>query len=466
MYLFSANGVKGFVLYKVGFDLVGGSIMTVSKKELERIQMLISKSDAVSLQLVFKDLAGRPKNLLVPANLLKRVLEDGVGFDGCSISGFGQVNDSDKYLKPDVSSFVIVPSIIEPESPPVGRFDCDILNRDGSRFESDPRYVREQALDRADRMGLRFFTGPEMEYFLLHERNTAIQKVLTDKGEYFDTSPTDAGERVREGIVQVLGQVGITVEKAHHEVSPSQHEVNIMYEPAMRSAGHLALVKYVVKQVARSRNHYATFMPKPLNDQNRNALHIHMSLRDKRGRDVTGDAKASDGLSPLGREFISGLLARARDMCLITAATVNSYKAYVLHREAPVHICWGLANRSAMVRVIQRRGKPGHIEYRSGDPSGSLYLTYAVILHAGLDGIEQKFELPPPIEQNLYEVGADMGLETLPLDFGEALRLAGQSEFLRKALGEATFKRYLEIKSKEWEDYRVFVTEWERSRYL
>jgi glutamine synthetase len=376
------------------------------------------------------------------------------------------VNDSDKYLKPDASSFLIVPSIIEPESPPLGRLDCDIYNRDGTRFESDPRYVLNRALDRADKMGFRFFTGPEIEYFLFHERNTSVQKVLTDNAEYFDASPTDAGERVRERIVQVLGQVGITVEKAHHEVSPSQHEINVQYEPAMRSAEHLALVKYVVKQVARSRNNYATFMPKPLNNQNRNALHIHMSLRDRRGGDVTGDAKAADGLSPTGRAFIAGLLARARDMCLITAATVNSYKAYVLHHEAPVHICWGLANRSAMVRIIHQRGKPGHLEYRSGDPSGSVYLAYAVILHAGLDGIEKKSTLPPPIEQNLYEVGSDLGLEALPLDFGEALRLAHQSEFLRKALGEATFERYLEIKSQEWEDYRVFVTEWERSRYL
>ena len=271
---------------------------------------------------------------------------------------------------------------------------------------------------------------------------------------------------MRERIVQVLEDVGITVEKAHHEVSPSQHEINIHYEPAMRSAEHVALVKYVVKQVARSRNYYATFMPKPLNNQNRNALHIHMSLRDRRGRDVTGDAKAADGLSSTGRAFIAGLLMRARDMCLVTAATVNSYKAYVPHHEAPVHICWGLANRSAMVRVIHRRGKPAHAEYRSGDPSGSIYLAYAVILHAGLDGIEQKTELIPPVEQNLYEVGASSNLETLPLDFGEALRLARQSEFLRRALGDTTYDRYLEIKSKEWEDYRVYVTEWERSRYL
>jgi glutamine synthetase len=222
----------------------------------------------------------------------------------------------------------------------------------------------------------------------------------------------------------------------------------------------------VVKQVARSRNYYATFMPKPLNNQNRNALHIHMSLRDRRGRDVTGDAKAADGLSSTGRAFIAGLLMRARDMCLVTAATVNSYKAYVPHHEAPVHICWGLANRSAMVRVIHRRGKPAHAEYRSGDPSGSIYLAYAVILHAGLDGIEQKTELIPPVEQNLYEMSTSSSLETLPLDFGEALRLARQSEFLRRALGDTTYDRYLEIKSKEWEDYRVYVTEWERSRYL
>ncbi|MBN2318774.1 MAG: glutamine synthetase [Acidobacteria bacterium] len=440
--------------------------MPVSKKELERVQSLISKEGVVTLQLVFKDLVGRPKNLLVPANLLKKVLEDGIGFDGCSISGFGKVNDSDKYLQPDMSSFVIVPSILEPESPPVGRFDCDVINRDGTLFESDPRYILKKALDRADSMGFRFFTGPEMEYFLLHERNTAVQKVLTDNGEYFDASPTDAGERVRERIVNVLEKIGITVEKAHHEVSPSQHEINILYEPAMRSAEHLALVKYVVKQVARSRNYYATFMPKPLNDKNRNALHIHMSLRDRRGRDVTGNAKAPDGLSPTGRAFIAGLLARAHDMCLVTASTVNSYKAYVLHHEAPVHVCWGLANRSAMVRVIHRSGKPAHIEYRSGDPSGSVYLAYAVILHAGLDGIEQKIELAPPVEQNLYEVGSDLGIETLPLDFGEALRLARQSEFLRRALGEQTFESYLGIKAKEWEDYRVFVTEWERSRYL
>ncbi len=440
--------------------------MAVRKSELERIQSLISQEGVVSLQMVFKDLAGRPKNLLVPANLLKIVLEDGVGFDGCSVSGFGKVNDSDKYLRPDPSSFIVVPSIINPSSPPLGRLDCDVYNRDGTRYEADPRYALQRALNRAQDMGYKLLTGPELEYFLLRERNTAINKVLTDSGGYFDTSPTDAGELVRERIVQVLQTTGITVEKAHHEVSPSQHEINILYEPAMKSADHVALVKYLVKQVARSLNCYATFMPKPLNNQNRNALHIHLSLRDLKGRDVSGDAKASDGLSPIGRAFIAGMLSRARDMCLVTAATVNSYKAYVPHHEAPVLICWGLANRSAMVRVIHRKGKAAHVEYRSGDPSGSIYLSYAVILHAGLDGIEQQKELQPPVESNLYEIGSSTGLESLPLDFGEALRLARQSEFLKRALGEMTYQRYLEIKAEEWEQYRVFVTEWERSRYL
>jgi len=440
--------------------------MDVNKDEVERIQSLISKQGVVSLQLVFKDLAGRPKNLLVPANLIERILKDGVGFDGCSISGFGKVNDSDKYLVPDPSSFVVVPSIVNPSNLPLGRFDCDVYNRDGSRFESDPRYVLQKALNRAEKMGLRLYTGPEMEYFLLHERNTSISKVLTDNGEYFDTSPTDAGETVRERIVQVLQDVGITVEKAHHEVSPSQHEINIQYEYAMQSADHVALVKHMVRQVARSLNYFATFMPKPMNNQNRNALHIHLSLQDMEGRDVSGDANAPDGLSPLGHAFIAGMLSRAREMCLVTAATVNSYKAYVLHHEAPVFICWGLANRSAMVRVIHRQGSGAHAEYRSGDPSGSIYLSYAVILHAGLDGIEQHMDLQPPIEKNLYDIPSEAGLESLPLDFGEALRLAGESEFLRRALGEETFQRYLEIKTGEWEDYRVFVTEWERSRYL
>ncbi len=438
-----------------------------AKKSMEdQIQSLVTKNGVVSLQMVFKDLTGGPKNLLVPANSLKKLLKEGVGFDGCSVPGFGDVNDSDKYLRPDLSSFVIVPSILDPDSPPMGRFDCDVYNRDGTRYVADPRYVLQRALDRAEGMGLQFITGPEMEYFLLSERSTAIQKVLTDNGGYFDTSPADAGERVRQRIVQMLEAIGITVEKAHHEVSPSQHEINIHYEPAIRSAEHVALVKYVVKQVARSRDCYATFMPKPLNNQNRNALHIHMSLRDKAGREVTGDAKAPDGLSPMGRSFIAGLLARAKDMCIVTASTVNSYKAYVLHHEAPVHICWGLANRSAMVRVIHRKGKPAHAEYRSGDPSGSIYLAYTVILHAGLDGLEQNLQLPPPIERNLYEMGNNTDLQSLPLDFGEAMRLARESEFLRRALGDMTYELYLDIKSKEWEDYRVFVTEWERSRYL
>jgi glutamine synthetase len=440
--------------------------MNVDKGEMERIQSLISQHGVFSLQLVFKDLAGRPKNLLVPADLIKNVLEDGIGFDGCSIAGFGKVNDSDKYLLPDISSFVVVPSVVNPGNPPLGRLDCDVYNRDGTRFEADPRHVLQKALKRAESMGYRFFTGPEMEYFLLRERNTAIARVLTDTGEYFDTSPTDAGETVRERIVQVLQMVGITVEKAHHEVSPSQHEINILYEHAMRSADHVALVKYLVKQVARSQNYYATFMPKPLNNQNRNALHIHLSLRDMEGRDISGDASAQDGLSRTGHAFIAGLLSHAREMCLVTASTVNSYKAYVPHHEAPVLICWGLANRSAMVRVIHRHGKAAHAEYRSGDPSGSIYLSYAVILHAGLDGIEKNLELSPPVEKNLYEADPDMELESLPLDFGEALRLARQSEFLRRALGETTFQRYLEIKTEEWEQYRIFVTEWERSRYL
>jgi glutamine synthetase len=234
----------------------------------------------------------------------------------------------------------------------------------------------------------------------------------------------------------------------------------------MKSADQVALVKYLVKQVARSLDYYATFMPKPLNDQNRNALHIHLSLTDVDGRNVSGDANAPDGLSSTGRSFIAGMLSHAREMCIVTASTINSYKAYLLHHEAPVFVCWGLANRSAMVRVIHRHGKPAHAEYRSGDPSGSIYLSYAVILHAGLDGIEQNLQPPPPIEQNLYDTSSGSTLESLPLDFGEALRLARESDFLKRALGETTFKRYLEIKTGEWEQYRVFVTEWERSRYL
>ncbi|MEA2169013.1 MAG: glutamine synthetase, partial [Solirubrobacteraceae bacterium] len=334
----------------------------------------------------------------------------------------------------------------------------------------DPRHVLRRAEERMKSMGFdHFYVGPELEYFYFKDaRSTEV----LDEGGYFDLTTLDAGSDVRRDTVLALEQLGIHVEYSHHEVGPSQHEIDIRYADALKMADDCMTYRITVKEYAVKYGWHATFMPKPLFGENGSGMHTHMSLF-KDGRNAFYDENDKYFLSDVGKAFIAGQLRHAREVCAIFAPWVNSYKRLVPGYEAPVYSAWSRRNRSALVRVpLYHPGKEGatRMELRCPDPACNPYLTFAVLLHAGLEGIEKGYELPEPMEKNLYHLTPDerrrLGVEQLPETLGEAIELTAESELCLRALGEHVFNRYVEIKRSEWEDYRVQVTPWELERYL
>jgi glutamine synthetase len=347
---------------------------------------------------------------------------------------------------------------------------CDVLTPERTAYEGDPRHVLRRALERATQMGFDTFNvGPELEYFLFKDKNGT--EVL-DEGGYFDLTTLDAGSDVRRETVLALEQLGIHVEYSHHEVGPSQHEVDMRYAGALKMADDCMTYRITVKEYAMKNGWHATFMPKPLFGENGSGMHTHMSLFTG-GRNAFFDESDPYFLSDTAKAFIAGQLRHAREMSAVFAQWVNSYKRLVPGYEAPVYVAWSRRNRSALVRVpLYHPGKEQatRMELRCPDPACNPYLTFAVLLHAGLEGIEKGYELPEPMEKNLYHLAADerrrLGIEQLPETLGEAIELASESELVLRTLGEHMFNRFVEIKRQEWADYRVQVTQWELDRYL
>jgi glutamine synthetase len=416
----------------------------------------------------FTDVLGQLKSFAIGRDDLAEALEHGVGFDGSSITGFNAIEESDMVAMPDPSTFALLPW--RPEERGVARMFCDVLTPERTPYEGDPRHVLRRALERARSLGFDGFeVGVEPEYFLFKDALTAEP---LDEGGYFDLTTLDAGSNVRRDTVLALEQLGIHVDSSHHEGSPSQHEIDLAAGDALQIADDCMTARITVKEVALRHGWHATFMPKPLFGHNGSGMHTNMALT-RGGASAFFAADDPYALSDTGKAFIAGQLRHAREASAVFAQWVNSYKRLVPGYEAPVYVAWSRRNRSALVRIppARRAGEHGtRMELRCPDPACNPYLTFAVLLQAGLEGIDKGYELPEPMEQNLYHLGTDerrrLGIEQLPETLGEAIALTSESELVLRTLGEHMFNRFVEIKRREWEDYRVQVTRWELDRYL
>jgi len=432
------------------------------------VTRLVEERDIRFIRLWFTDVLGQLKSFSINSSELADAFEGGAGFDGSSITGFNAIEESDMIAVPDPATFAVLPW--RPSEDGVGRMFCDIQTPERTPYEGDPRHVLRRALQRATEMGFDdFMVGPELEYFYFRDARSTEP---LDQGGYFDLTTLDAGSDLRRETIFALEQLGIHVEYSHHEVGPSQHEIDMRYAPALKMADDCMTYRLTVKECAMKYGLHATFMPKPLFGENGSGMHTHMSLF-RGGRNAFYDSEDQYFLSDVGKAFIAGQLRHAREVSSIFAQWVNSYKRLVPGYEAPTYVAWSRRNRSALVRVpLYHPGKEKatRMELRCPDPACNPYLTFAALLQAGLEGVEHGYELPEPMEKNLYHLAPDerrrLGIEQLPATLGEAIELTAESELVLRTLGEHMFNRFVEIKRQEWEDYRVQVTQWELDRYL
>ncbi len=423
----------------------------------------------VSLQLT--DVVGAIKNITIPLHKLDEAMERGVWFDGSSIQGFARIYESDMFMVPDISTYRVLPWTEGDHC--LARLICDAYSPDGEPFAGDPRGVLRRVVRRAEAMGLHYYTSSEPEFFLFR-KGDGTQPVPHDVAGYFDFSPRDLASEVRQDIILALEALGIEVERGHHEVATAQHEINFRFADAVTSADNLMTFKYTVKAVAQAHDLYATFMPKPISGIPGSGMHTHQSMFDRNDEcNLFYDAQDAYHLSSLAYHFLAGQLAHARALAAIVAPTVNSYKRLVPGYEAPVYVCWGQINRSALIRIPRYsagRESSTRLELRCPDSSSNIYLATAAMLAAGLDGIERKLQAPPPIEESAYELseedlrGRSIGI--LPGSLGEALSELEQDTVLREALGEHVYTAFARAKRREWDEYRLQVTPWEWARYF
>jgi len=423
--------------------------------------------DIKFIRLWFTDILGSLKSFAITVEELEQALEEGMGFDGSSIEGFARIDESDMLAMPDAATFQVLPW--RPKERGVARMFCDVLMPDGSPFEGDPRYVLKRNLERATDLGFTFYVGPELEFFYF---KSAEGTEVLDLGGYFDLTPLDAASDLRRQTVLTLEDMGIGVEYSHHEVAPSQHEIDLRYTDALTMADNAMTYRLVVKEVALANGVYATFMPKPIASENGSGMHTHQSLF-KGDRNAFFDSDDEYHLSPIAKAYIAGLLRHAREITLITNQWVNSYKRLVPGYEAPVYCTWARRNRSDLIRVPEY--KPGkevatRIEYRAPDPACNPYLAFAAMLAAGLEGIAREYPLPEPTEENVFQMPdaerRRRGIALLPGSLDEAIRAAEESDLLQRCLGDHVFESLVKNKTIEWDSYRTHVTDFERARYL
>jgi glutamine synthetase len=431
-------------------------------------------NDVNHIKLFFADLNGKLMNLSVNKTNIEGIIKNGVGFDGSSIAGFATVEHSDRLLVPDPLTY----KKIEFNKEKVGFFIGNIHNEEGRPASTDPRFLLRRVVENArEEFGYQVTVGPEHEFFLLEGDEFALtsaksfdDKVLSDKAGYFHSTPHDRGESVRQEIVTALEACGISYEKSHHEVTASQHEINLECTDVLQAADRTLLFTYITQKVAQKNNYYASFMPKPFEGQNRNAFHIHISLQNEQGDNVFYDAKSEQNLSKTARYFIGGILKYARETSIIMASTVNSYKAYVIDAEAPIVRGWGFRNRSSMVRIpYASTPEQLRIELRSPDPAGNVYLQMATLVAMGLQGIREALSFGAPDKKSTYDRKYRLKVwddRFLPRSFYEALVEAERSEFLMKLLGDHLYENLMDLKKKEWEEDRTHITNRERQKYL
>ena len=421
------------------------------------------------VQLWFTDVLGTPKHFDITPAELEDALEEGMTFDGSAIDGFSRVQESDMLAHPDPKTFQLLP---RSDDAPVARMFCDINNLDGTPFEGDPRHVLRRALEKARQRGFSFFVAPEMEYFYFGSSDSGEAPRALDNGSYFDLMAADLTSDLRKRTILTLEEMGIPVEYSQHEDAPSQHEIDLRYTDALTMADNVITFRLLVKEIAISKGVHATFMPKPLSDQQGSGMHTHASLFEG-DTNAFYDPNDEYGLSTVAKGFIAGVLAHSREITAVTNQWVNSYKRLVKGYEAPVYVSWARNNRSALIRVpVVKKGHPEstRIEYRAPDPACNPYLTYALLLAAGLRGIEGGYDLPPEAAANLYLLSPEELLaekiESLPGSLAEAVAEMERSELVADTLGEHVFHWFVRNKRAEWSDYKTQVSQWELDRYL
>lgn len=422
----------------------------------------------VSLQ--FTDLVGIVKEVIIPVEGLEGALTNGVWFDGSSIEGFARIQESDLFLKPDVTTYSVVPWLTE--NGKTARVICDIYGVNGESFEGDPRFVLKRIIAEASEIGFQYNVGPEPEFYLFRKEEAA-KKSPIDDGSYFELSSSE-GYGIIKGIIAALKNFGIDVETSHHEVGHGQYEIDFNYGPCLKVADEVVTLKYTVKQIAQMHNLEATFMPKPIMGVVGSGMHIHQSLFDiKTKRNIFYDENDKYKLSKIAYNFIAGQMKHIKAMCVILCPTVNSYKRLVSGFEAPVYITWACMNRSALIRVprwFRQKQESARIELRCPDPTCNPYLAFAVMLKAGLDGIKNNLTPSKPVEENVYQLDNESliskNVDVLPTSLWEALNELKRSKLIREVLGNHLFERYISIKTKEWDEFKMQVTSWEINKYL
>ncbi len=442
------------------------------ERQQEFVLRTLEERDIRFVRLWFTDVLGVLKSVAVAPAELEGAFEEGIGFDGSAIEGFARVFEADVLAKPDPSTFQVLPW--RGESPGTARMFCDILTPDGTPSPADPRYVLRRALRRAADAGFAFYTHPEVEFFLLRDRpqrGLAVPPPV-DQGGYFDLTPHDVSHDFRRDAITMLEQMGISVEFSHHEVAPGQQEIDLRYADALTTADNIMTFRLVVKEVALQQGVYATFMPKPYTDQPGSAMHTHVSLFEG-DRNAFYDPDDPLHLSKVGRSFIAGLLVHSAEITAVTNQWVNSYKRLSWGGEAPSYVSWGANNRSALVRVPMykpNKGQSTRVELRAPDSACNPYLTFALVLAAGLEGVQKGYELPPGAEFDVSMLSREEreahGIEALPDSLAAAIVRMEQSELVRETLGDGVFDYFLRNKRAEWDEYRRNVTQFELDRYL
>ena len=440
----------------------------MAKMTKEGVLKAVRDNNVKFIRLWFTDILGFMKSFAITPNELEMALSEGMGFDGSSIQGFARIDESDMVAMPDPSTFKLLPWRAK-EDGAVARMFTDVLNPDGTPYVGDPRYVLKRQLKKAADKGYSMYVGPELEFFYFKDSSGTE---YLDHGGYFDLTPLDVASDLRRDTIMALEQLGITVEYSHHEVAPSQHEIDLRYAEALQMADAAMTYRLTVKEIAMAHGVYATFMPKPVFGENGSGMHTHQSLF-KGKKNVFFSAKDEYGLSAEGKSYIAGLLKHAPEFCSIIAQWVNSYKRLVPGYEAPVYVAWARRNRSALVRVpMYKPGKEAatRCELRCPDPACNPYLAFAVQLAAGLKGIEEGYELCDPVEEDIFEMTPKQlkkhKIGALPATLGEAIQLTAKSKLVKETLGDHVFEKFIENKIAEWDAFRLHVTDFELDRYL
>lgn len=440
----------------------------MAKYKREDIIRIVEEENVRFIRLQFTDILGTLKNVTITPCELGKALDNKCMFDGSSIEGFVRIEESDMYLHPDLDTFAIFPW--HTQSGRIARLICDIYLPDGKPFEGDPRYVLRRTLKRASDLGYTFNVGPECEFFLFNTDEFGHPTTIThDTAGYFDLGPSDLGESCRRDICLNLEEMGFEIEASHHEVAFAQHEIDFKYSEALSAADNLLTFKLVVKTCAEANGLCATFMPKPIESRAGSGLHTNMSLF-RGSENAFYEPNSETGLSHTGMNFIAGVMKHIKGICAVTNPLVNSYKRLIPGYEAPCYIAWTTSNRSALIRIPASRGSGTRAELRSPDPASNPYLSFALLLAAGLDGIQHDLQPVPAVSANIYDISAEERkanqIESLPEDLSAAITEMKADPFVKETLGNHVFSKYVEAKEKEWREYSTTVTEWELDHYL